>query len=97
MLTRDAIYDMLEEAFKVTQMGVEAEHVFSRDVQLLGENGVFDSLDTMLFLDMVDDMLSAKVGYPVDLIDGSAFSRPDNPFANMRTLADYIEELLRPE
>lgn len=97
MLSKDEIYSILEEAFAVTQKGSETVHPFSRDVQLTGRDGIFDSLDAMLFLDLADDLLSRRIGREIDLIDGDVFARPDSPFANMTTLAGYIAEKLRTE
>lgn len=94
MLTKNDIYAVLEEAFAATQKGAETVHPFSRDVQLTGREGIFDSLDTMLFLDLADDMLSKRIGREIDLVDGDVFARADSPFATMASLADYVEEKL---
>jgi len=94
MLDREEILSLLEEAFAATQRGAAVVHDFAPDLQLLGRNGVFDSLDTMLFLDQVDQMLGERLGREFDLIDADAFARDNNPFANMRSLADYIQERL---
>lgn len=97
MLSNDEIYALLAEAFSETQKGSEIIHEFDRDKQLLGEDGIFDSLDTMLFLDLVDEKLGKKLGRDIDLVDGDVFARENNPFANMGSMAEYIAERIGEE
>ena len=95
MLTETEIYTLLEQALAETQRGAAVRHPFSKTLPLLGKDGVFDSLDTMLFLDSVDDLLTAKTGQQITLVNDDALSREESPFRTMETVAAYIAELVR--
>ena len=94
MLTQNDIYAILQEALDITQKGATVVHPFSPSLQLLGREGVLDSLDAMIFLDNVDELLKAKTGKNIMLMGEDAFAREDTPFASIASLAAYIEELL---
>lgn len=94
MLTREEILQLLHEAFTKNQSFTTEHLVFSPDLRLTGKDGSLDSLDTMLFLDNVDELFSERLGYPFDIMGGDAFLREDSPFHSIETLVAYIQELL---
>lgn len=97
MLTKEEIMAVLEQALADTQRNAPVRHPFSADLILLGREGVLDSLDAMLFLDEVDEALSAKTGKRIVVVSDDALSREPSPFHSMQTLADYVDELLSRE
>jgi hypothetical protein len=92
MLTKHDIHTLLEQAFYATAPK-EQHGAFSLSLNILGSEGFFDSMDAMLFLTKVDDLLSEAVGADVVLTGDDAFSRETTPFKSMGTLAEYIETL----
>jgi len=96
MLDKNAIMDVLEQALADVQRNAQVVHPFSPDLKLIGREGVLDSLDSMLFLDAVDELLSAKAGKNIVIVNDEAFSRHESPFRTVQSLADYIEEAIRP-
>ncbi|MDR2603862.1 MAG: hypothetical protein LBC55_00715 [Desulfovibrio sp.] len=96
MLTKPDIHALLEQAFYATAPK-EQHDAFSLSLNILGAEGVFDSMDAMFFLTKVDDLLSEAVGTDVVLTGDDAFSRETTPFRTMGTLAEYIETLYAQE
>ena len=94
MLAEQDIYTILDEALQRTQKGGQRQDKFNPDLQLFGINGIFDSLDAMIFLDCVDDLLTIKTGKPFSLMTDDVFAAEDSPFATMRTLSAYIAKML---
>ncbi len=94
MLSQNDIVAILEAALKITQKGAQKQNSFSLDLKLFGKEGIFDSLDAMIFLDSLDDLLSAKTGKPFALTTEDVFSEEKSPFQTMQTLADYIARLV---
>ncbi len=93
-MDKEQIFSLLEEAFSAIQYGASTKHEFSRTLKLMGEGGIFDSLDTMLFLDKVDEVFAQHIGRELDLVDSDAFSQEESPFIDMIHLADYLESIL---
>ncbi len=94
MPSRDDILLILKRALEETQRGAPKPHAFSPELPLLGSAGVLDSLDTMIFLDHVDEMVSAATGKTITVVGEDAFAREESPFRSMSDLADYVLELL---
>jgi hypothetical protein len=92
MLTKHDIHALLERAFYATAPK-EQHGAFSLSLNILGAEGIFDSMDAMLFLTKVDDLLSEALGRDVVLTGDDAFSRETSPFKSMDALAEYIESL----
>lgn len=94
MLSDNEIHEILAQALKKTETNDATRHEFDLSLQILGENGIFDSLDAMLFLDSVDELITARVGKDIGLMGDEAFSRGDSPFKSMGSLAEYVKSLL---
>lgn len=90
MLELQDVFSILEESLKETQRGVGPRHEFSPSLALLGSEGALDSLDTMIFLDILDQKLTQRAGQKIVLVSDEAFFQEPSPFKNMQTLADYI-------
>lgn len=86
------IIELLENAFNKNKPLAAADAVFSMDLQLIGQGGVLDSLDGVLFLDTVDDLFSEKLGYHFEIMSDEAFELQDSPFRTVETLVAYITE-----
>ena len=91
-----SIYALLEQALADVQKGNAVVNTFSPALKLGGKEGALDSLDTMLFLDRVEELLEEREGKPVKLVTDDAFLRENNPFQTMEALAAYITDLTTP-
>ena len=97
MISQDEIHNILAEALEITQEGSEATHKYSPSLSLMGVDGILDSLDTMLFLDNIDDLLTRKMGKSVAVAMDSAFEHEENPYRTMQSLAEYLTSVLNGE
>lgn len=94
MLSDNDIHEILANALLTTEVGASKQHEFGLSLEIIGEDSIFDSLDTMLFLDSVDDQITAKIGHDIGLLGDDAFGSEESPFKNMGTLAAYIKKLV---
>jgi acyl carrier protein len=67
----------------------------SLDTPIHGEGSELDSLALINFVVAVEEGVERGFGTPVALSDDRALAREPSPFASVRTLVEYIEELLR--
>lgn len=67
------------------------------DIHLYGQHGVFDSLQLVDFIMVLEEKIVERVGAPVSIVSEKAFSRQVNPFATVTTLLDFVAEELAPE
>ena len=94
MLSEQEIHTILATALEQTQAGSPTQYEYTPQLVILGSNGILDSLDTMIFLDKVDDFLTEKTGKNIIVYKDEAFERTENPYQTMQTLAEYITELI---
>lgn len=97
MISQKELHKILAEALQMTQEGGDVSHKYSPSLALMGVGGILDSLDTMLFLDNIDDLLSKKMGKSVAAAMDSAFEHEKNPYQTMQSLAEYLEAVLNEE
>jgi hypothetical protein len=64
------------------------------EVVLFGQNGSLDSLNLVTFLVGVEGRIEDQTGRTVRLVSEKAMSRKHSPFRTLRSLAEYVEELL---
>jgi hypothetical protein len=68
------------------------------NLRLYGSGAIFDSMQLVNFLVLVEQMLEDDLGCVVSLTSEKAVSRRVSPFASIRTLVEFIrEELSRTE
>jgi acyl carrier protein len=64
------------------------------DVSLFGRDGNLDSLGLVTFLVAVEGRIEEETGRTVRLVSEKAMSRKHSPFRTVKSLAQYVEELL---
>lgn len=62
------------------------------DLRLYGSSGVFDSMQLVNFLSLVEEKLEDELGLAVSLTSDRAVSRRISPFSSVRHLIDFIQE-----
>ncbi|MDR1776447.1 MAG: hypothetical protein LBR31_01285 [Desulfovibrio sp.] len=93
MNDRDVL-DLLRQALDEIQKGGKKTAEFSPSLLLSGPDSALDSLDTMLFLDSVEELVRKKAGWDVPVIDDALYAQERNHFATVQSLADHIAGLL---
>jgi acyl carrier protein len=85
------IRDSLKETAEVNDIPIEGE--ISEKTPFYGQKGLLDSIALVSLIVSVEERLS-EMGYNVTIASEKAFSRKISPFLNIRTLVNFIEELL---
>jgi acyl carrier protein len=67
----------------------------NEETQLYGAEGELDSLQLVLLISNVEERISSEFGRNITLADEKAMSRKNSPFRSVRTLSDYVNELLK--
>lgn len=67
-----------------------------RDINLYGQHGVFDSLQLVDFIMILEEKIDEQIGANVSIVSEKAFSRQVSPFATVSTLVDFVAEELDP-
>ena len=68
--------------------------IVSSEMPLFGEGAVIDSLTLVNVIVDIEDVLLSKFNKSVCLTDDEAVFREPSPFTSVKTLVDYIVELL---
>lgn len=77
------------------ELSDESKIALSYDTLLFGGESTIDSLSLVSVIIDVESGASAEFERQIALTDDRAMSRDPSPFTSVRTLADYVVELLR--
>lgn len=84
------IKDSLDE---VNSMREEAIPTDAPDTVLLyGASGVFDSMQLVSFLTVVEEKIADQLGISITIVSEKAVSMKVSPFSNVETLVSYLLE-----
>jgi hypothetical protein len=94
MMMRESLLECIKEALEeVNTMREEAIPIDSLDeVHLYGDTGVFDSMQLVSFLTVVEEKIADKLGLSITIVSEKAVSRKISPFSNVDTLVDFLLE-----
>ena len=67
----------------------------SKDLILFGDGAVFDSLTIVMFLMEVQDMINSEFNQNIEFSTDANMFGLNSPFKSVKTLSDYIYELLK--
>ncbi|HYR76924.1 MAG TPA: hypothetical protein VEM96_13880 [Pyrinomonadaceae bacterium] len=81
-----AVDDLNEE-------GVEVDK--SLDAPLYGASGKLESLDFVSFITKVEDKINAEFDTDITIANENLLSKQKSPFSSLRSLIEYLEELLK--
>lgn len=87
-----AVYRAVDELNKQLPKGVHVEK--SLDSALYGKNGRLESIDVVTLIMEVEDHIRDEFGTSITIADDRAMSQQNSPFLTIRTLTDYVAELL---
>jgi acyl carrier protein len=88
-----AVYAAVDELNEQLPKGVLVEK--SLDAPLYGATGKLESLDFVTLIMEVEEKINAEFGTDITIADENLLSKQKSPFSTLRTLIEYLEELLK--
>lgn len=64
------------------------------DQPLLGSGGALDSLGLVTLVTAVEERAAEDIGAGISLMDAAALEREPSPYLTLRTLIDYVADVL---
>ena len=88
----EAVYRAVDELNKQLPKGVQVEK--SLDSPLYGKGGRLESIDVVTLIMEVEDQIRNEFDTAITIADDRAMSQQNSPFLTIRTLTDYVTQLL---
>ena len=88
-----AVFSAVDELNKQLPAGVSVEK--SLDAPLYGAGGKLESLDFVTLIMEVEEKINAEFGTTITIADENLLSKAKSPFSTLRTLIEYLEEMLK--
>ena len=88
-----AVFNAVDELNKQLPAGVSVEK--SLDAPLYGAGGKLESLDFVTLIMEVEEKINAEFGTAITIADENLLSKAKSPFSTLRTLIEYLEEMLK--
>jgi acyl carrier protein len=90
-----AVYAAVDELNEQLPGGVSVEK--SLDSPLYGAGGKLESLDFVTLIMEVEEKVNAEFGTDITIADENLLSKQKSPFSTLRTLIEYLDEVLQQE
>jgi acyl carrier protein len=90
-----AVYFAIDELNAQLPPGVSVEK--SLDAPLYGATSKLESLDFVTLVMEVEEKINAEFGTDITIADEHMLSKQNSPFSSVRTLIEYLEEVLKNE
>ena len=90
-----AVYAAVDELNGQLPAGVSVEK--SLDAPLYGAGGKLESLDFVTLIMEVEEKINAEFDTEITIADENLLSKQKSPFSTLRTLIEYLEEVLKQE
>ena len=90
-----AVYSAIDELNAQLPPGVSVEK--SLDAPLYGASGKLESLDFVTLVMEVEEKIKAEFGVDITIADENLLSKEESPFSSVRTLVEYLKEVLEQE
>jgi acyl carrier protein len=88
-----AVFSAVDELNTQLPAGVSVEK--SLDAPLYGAGGKLESLDFVTLIMEVEEKINAEFGTDITIADENLLSKAKSPFSTLRTLIEYLEELIK--
>ena len=88
-----AVFSAVDELNTQLPAGVSVEK--SLDAPLYGAGGKLESLDFVTLIMEVEEKINAEFGTDITIADENLLSKAKSPFSTLRTLIEYLEDLLK--
>jgi len=92
---QEIILDSLKELNKEKDKDEALE--ISNDTILLDKQGKLDSLDFITLIVIIESNIFNKLGKNITIVSEKAFSKKYSPFKDVKSLTEFIVELLESE
>jgi acyl carrier protein len=92
---KNVILDSLKEFNEEKGEGEALE--ISKDTILLDKKGKLDSLDFVTLVIIIESNIFNKLGKNITIVSEKAFSKKYSPFKDVKSLIEFIVELLESE
>ena len=90
------VYSAVDELNKqLPKGGAQVEK--SPDAPLYGVGGKLESLDFVTFIMEIEEKIKSEFGVDITIADENLLSKEKSPFSTLRTLIEYLEEVLKQE
>ena len=90
------VYSAVDELNKqLPKGGAQVEK--SPDAPLYGVGGKLESLDFVTFIMEIEEKIKSEFGVDITIADENLLSKEKSPFSSLRTLIEYLEEVLKQE
>ena len=90
-----AVYTAVDDLNEQLPKGVQIDK--SLDAPLYGTSGKLESLDFVTLIMEVEEKINAEFGTDITIADDNLLSKEKSPFSSLRTLIEYLHELLGKE
>ena len=90
-----AVYAAVDELNQQLPKGVSVDK--SLDAPLYGAAGKLESLDFVTFIMEVEQKIKTEFGVDITIADEHLLSKEQSPFSSVRTLVEYLKEVLQQE
>lgn len=88
-----AVYSAVDELNQQLPAGVQVEK--DLDAPLYGASGKLESLDFVTLIMEVEEKINAEFGTDITIADENLLSKQKSPFSTLRTLIEYLDEVLK--
>lgn len=92
---QQAVYAAIDVLNSQLPQGVRVEK--TPDAPLYGSSGKLESLDFVTLIMEVEEKINAEFGTDITIADEHLLSKQSSPFSSVRTLIEYLEEVLKNE
>jgi len=90
-----AVYAAVDDLNEQLPKGVQIDK--SLDAPLYGASGKLESLDFVTLIMEVEEKINAEFGTDITIADDNLLSKEKSPFSSLRTLIEYLHEVLDKE
>jgi len=90
-----AVYAAVDDLNQQLPKGVQIDK--SLDAPLYGASGKLESLDFVTLIMEVEEKVNAEFGTDITIADDNLLSKEKSPFSSLRTLIEYLHEVLSKE
>ncbi|MGB6329959.1 MAG: hypothetical protein WBF48_13640 [Halarcobacter sp.] len=90
----EKIYQIIEESINEINKDLDENIIYSKETKLMSKESVLDSFSLVNLIITIETKISNEFDKQITLVNDSAFSRKNSPFVTVKSLCNYILELL---
>lgn len=90
-IMEDAVQELNE------QLSENEKISYNEEVRLIGKSAALDSMAFVTLITIIEELIEDELNRTIEIVSDKAFSREHSPFYSMKSLTDFIVELLGEE